>query len=36
MARIIADGQRVGSIKKYDAKELALMFWTSIKGLAIY
>lgn len=36
IARIIAEGQKDGSIKKYDAKELALAFWTSINGLAIY
>jgi len=36
IARIITEGQKYGSIKKYDAKELALVFWTSINGLAIY
>lgn len=36
MARIITEGQKDGTIKKYDAKELALVFWTSINGLAIY
>lgn len=36
IARIITEGQKEGSIKEYDAKELALVFWTSINGLAIY
>ncbi|MCX7924079.1 MAG: TetR/AcrR family transcriptional regulator [Clostridia bacterium] len=36
IARIMAEGQKDGSIKEYDAKELALVFWTSINGLAIY
>lgn len=36
IARIITEGQKDGSIKKYDAQELALVFWTSINGLAIY
>lgn len=36
MTRIIIEGQKDGSIKQYDAKELALVFWTSINGLAIY
>lgn len=36
ISRIMAEGQKDGSIKKYDAKELALVFWTSINGLAIY
>jgi len=36
IARIITEGQKDNSIKKYDAKELALVFWTSINGLAIY
>jgi len=36
MARIITAGQNDGSIKNYDADELALVFWTSINGLAIY
>lgn len=36
IAQIIIEGQKDGSIKKYDAKELALVFWTSINGLAIY
>lgn len=33
---IIAEGQKNGSIKMYDARELAMVFWTSINGLAIY
>ncbi len=36
ITRIIIEGQKDGSIKKYDANELALVFWTSIIGLAIY
>jgi AcrR family transcriptional regulator len=36
MARIIAQGQDDGSIKKFDPHELALVFWTSVKGLAIH
>ena len=36
ITRIILEGQKDGSIKQYDAKELALVFWTSIIGLAIY
>lgn len=36
IAMIIAEGQKNGSIKMYDAKELAMVFWTSINGLAIY
>jgi len=36
ISRIITEGQKDGSIKEYDAKELALVFWTSINGLAIY
>ena len=37
MARIMAKGQETGVIKqKYSPEELALVFWTSINGLAIY
>ena len=36
MTRIIREGQRDGSLKAHDAGELALVFWTSINGLAIY
>ena len=36
MAGIIREGQKDGSIKKYDAEELALVFWTSIKGLSLH
>lgn len=36
IAGIIAEGQKNGSIKRYDTKELAMVFWTSINGLAIY
>ncbi|MGM0652171.1 MAG: TetR/AcrR family transcriptional regulator [Bacillota bacterium] len=34
--RIVIEGQKDGSIKVYDSKELALVFWTTINGLAIY
>jgi len=36
MARIISAGQREGSFKNYDANDMALLFWTSLNGLAIY
>ncbi len=36
IVRIITEGQKDGSLKAYDAGELALVFWTSIKGLAIH
>ncbi len=36
MTRIIMEGQKDGSIKNYAAEDLALVFWTSIKGLAIH
>lgn len=37
MAGIMARGQEAGEIKKeYSPEELALVFWTSINGLAIY
>ncbi len=36
ITRIITEGQQEGSIKNYDAGDLALVFWTSIKGLAIH
>ncbi len=36
MTRIIAAGQKDGSIINFDPAELALVFWTSIKGLAIH
>ena len=36
MTRIIIEGQKDGSIKNYDAWDLALVFWTSIKGLSIH
>lgn len=35
ISKIISAGQLDGSIKKFDADEMALVFWTSIKGLAI-
>ena len=36
IARIMREGQREGTIKPYDPDELALVFWTLIKGLAIH
>lgn len=36
LARIIADGQKNGSIKPYPPKDLAMVFWTIIKGLALH
>ncbi len=36
ITRILVEGQKDGSIKTYAAKDLALVFWTSIKGLAIH
>ncbi|SMP72173.1 TetR/AcrR family transcriptional regulator [Anoxynatronum buryatiense] len=36
ISRIMAAGQQEGTIKQYDADQLALIFWTSINGLAIY
>lgn len=36
MAKIMADGQKEGTVIKGDPWELALLFWTSINGLAIY
>lgn len=36
MERIMKAGQKEGTIKEQNASELALVFWTSINGLAIY
>jgi AcrR family transcriptional regulator len=36
IARIMRAGQAEGTIKQQDPDELALLFWTSINGLAIY
>lgn len=36
VARIMRAGQRDGSIKPDEADELALVFWTTIKGLALH
>jgi len=33
--RIMVEGQKEGSVKPYDAGDMALIFWTSINGLAI-
>jgi acetyl esterase/lipase len=36
MTRIMRAGQKDGSIKRHSARELALVFWTSITGLALH
>ena len=36
MEEIIREGQMQGTIKKHDPKEMSLMFWTTIKGLAMH
>lgn len=36
IARIMRAGQRDGSIRPHDPDELALVFWTTIKGLAMH
>lgn len=36
IAQIMREGQQAGTIKQHDPEELALLFWTSINGLAIY
>ena len=36
IAGILHDGQKDGSIKEGDVEDLALLFWTSINGLAIF
>ncbi|HOO12604.1 MAG TPA: TetR/AcrR family transcriptional regulator [Bacillota bacterium] len=36
IAKIMADGQKEGTIIEADPYELAVVFWTSINGLAIY
>jgi len=34
--RIIIKGQKQGTIKKHNPEEMALVFWTTVKGLAIH
>lgn len=36
LAQIMREGQQAGTIRDHDPDELALLFWTSINGLAIY
>jgi AcrR family transcriptional regulator len=36
IAQIMAEGQKQGTIIKADPSELAVIFWTSINGLALY
>ncbi|MBN1293465.1 MAG: TetR/AcrR family transcriptional regulator [Candidatus Latescibacteria bacterium] len=36
ITRIIIEGQKDGSIKQFDSNDLALVFWTSVKGLAMH
>lgn len=36
MTRIFQTGLKAGSVKKQDPRDLALIFWTSLKGLAMH
>ena len=36
LAKIIKEGQQAGTLREGDPDELALIFWTSINGLAIF
>ena len=36
IARIMAAGQAEGTLRQHDPAELALLFWSTIKGLAIH
>ena len=36
MARIIREGQADGSVKEHDADDLAVAFWTTVKGIAFH
>ncbi|VBB07703.1 tetr bacterial regulatory protein hth signature [Lucifera butyrica] len=36
ITRIIIAGQKDGTFKKYDAQDMAVVFWASLNGLAIY
>lgn len=36
MERIFLAGQKTGNIKLFSAKDMATLFWTSLKGLAIH
>lgn len=36
IARIIRAGQRDGSVRKYDPDQMAVVFWTMVKGLAMH
>ena len=36
MARILRAGQQEGTIKLHDAEMLSMLFWTTIKGLALH
>lgn len=36
ITRIITAGQKDGTFKNYDPKDMAVVFWTSLNGLAIY
>jgi len=35
MERILIEGQKEGSVRAYDARDLAVVFWTTIKGLGL-
>ena len=36
ISKIIKAGQENGSVKKFDPDEMAMVFWTTVKGLAIH
>lgn len=36
MAEIFAQGKREGSVKNHDPEEMAALFWTVVKGLAMH
>ncbi len=36
MEEIVREGQEQGTIKKYNPKEMSVIFWTTIKGLAFH
>jgi AcrR family transcriptional regulator len=36
MEEIIREGQKQGTVKEYDPKEMSVIFWTTIKGLAMH
>lgn len=34
--KILREGQKEGTIKKHDAKDMAVLYWTTVKGLAMH